>query len=115
MPKTATQQCSAVKRSVAASGGISNLGTFWSPRKEFIMAQRAHLGEISQPLHEAYAYLLANGLDGTSEALHILVNEASRIERAQQLQASLDEFFGTFFVGVPNIQTLSLTGLHPLS
>ena len=51
------------------------------------MAQRAHLDEVSQPLHEAYACLLANGLDGAGEALRILVNEASRIERAQHLQA----------------------------
>ena len=34
-------------------------------------------------LHEAYPCLLANGLDSASEALRILVNEASRIERAQ--------------------------------
>ena len=51
------------------------------------MAQRAHIDEVSQPLHEAYACLLANGLDGAGEALRILVNEASRIERAQHLQA----------------------------
>ena len=51
------------------------------------MAQRADLEEVSQPLHDAYACLLANGLDGAGEALRILVNEASRIERAQHLQA----------------------------
>ena len=51
------------------------------------MAQRAHIDEDSQPLHEAYACLLANGLDGAGEALRLLVNEASRIERAQHLQA----------------------------
>ena len=51
------------------------------------MAQRAHIDEDSQLLHEAYACLLANGLDGAGEALRILVNEASRIERAQHLQA----------------------------
>ena len=56
-------------------------------QKEFIMAQRAHLEDVSQPLHDAYACLLANGLDGAGEALRILVNEASRIERAQHLQA----------------------------
>ena len=53
-----------------------------------IMAQRANLEEVSHPLHEAYACLLSNGLDGAGEALRILVNEASRIERAQHLQAS---------------------------
>jgi putative transposase len=51
------------------------------------MAQRANLEGVSQPLHDAYACLLANGLDGTGEALRILVNEASRIERAQHLPA----------------------------
>ena len=51
------------------------------------MAQRANLEENSHPLHEAYACLLSNGLDGAGEALRILVNEASRIERAQHLQA----------------------------
>lgn len=51
------------------------------------MAQRAHLEEVYHPLHEAYACLLSNGLDGAGEALRILVNEASRIERAQHLQA----------------------------
>ena len=51
------------------------------------MAQRAHIDEVSQPLHEAYVCLLANGLDGAGEALRLLVNEASRIERAQHLQA----------------------------
>ena len=58
-----------------------------SIQKESIMAQRANLEEVSQPLHDAYACLLANGLDGAGEALRILVNEASRIERAQHLQA----------------------------
>ena len=52
------------------------------------MAQRTQLDDTNNPLHEAYACLLANGLDGTGEALRILVNEASRIERAQHLQAS---------------------------
>ncbi len=51
------------------------------------MAQRAQLEDSSNPLHDAYACLLANGLDGAGEALRILVNEASRIERAQHLQA----------------------------
>jgi transposase-like protein len=52
------------------------------------MAQRTQLDNNSHPLHEAYACLLANGLDGAGEALRILVNEASRIERAQHLQAT---------------------------
>ena len=52
------------------------------------MAQRNQLDDSSHPLHEAYACLLANGLDGAGEALRILVNEASRIERAQHLQAT---------------------------
>jgi putative transposase len=51
------------------------------------MAQRVNPEEASHPLHDAYACLLANGLDGAGEALRILVNEASRIERAQHLQA----------------------------
>jgi putative transposase len=42
--------------------------------KESIMAQRANPEEISQPLHDAYACLLANGLDGEGEALRILAN-----------------------------------------
>jgi putative transposase len=52
------------------------------------MAQRTQLDDSSHPLHEAYACLLANGLDGAGQALRILVNEASRIERAQHLQAT---------------------------
>ena len=52
------------------------------------MTQRTQLDDVNNPLHEAYACLLANGLDGAGEALRILVNEASRIERAQHLQAS---------------------------
>ena len=48
----------------------------------------AKLLAAGNPLHEAYACLLANGLDGAGEALRILVNEASRIERAQHLQAT---------------------------
>jgi hypothetical protein len=51
------------------------------------MAQRAHIDEDSQLLHEAYACLLANGPDGAGETLRLLVNKASRIERAQHLQA----------------------------
>ena len=52
------------------------------------MAQRTPLDDTGHPLQEAYACLLANGLDGAGEALRILVNEASRIERAQYLQAA---------------------------
>ena len=53
------------------------------------MTQRPPLDDNpAHPLHEAYACLLANGLDGAGEALRILVNEASRIERAQHLQAA---------------------------
>jgi transposase-like protein len=39
------------------------------------------------PLSGAYAAILAHGLDGAGEALRILVNEASKIERAQHLNA----------------------------
>lgn len=48
------------------------------------MAQRTQLDDSNDQMHEAYACLLQNGLDGAAEALRILVNEASRIERAQQ-------------------------------
>lgn len=51
------------------------------------MAQKTHSEDVSDPLQSAYACLLANGLDGAGEALRILVNEASRMERAQYLQA----------------------------
>lgn len=39
------------------------------------------------PLDAAFAALLSNGLDGAGEALRILVNEASKIERAHFLSA----------------------------
>jgi transposase-like protein len=39
------------------------------------------------PLDAAFAALLANGLDGAGEALRILVNEASKLERAHFLNA----------------------------
>jgi transposase-like protein len=39
------------------------------------------------PLEAAFAALLDHGLDGAGEALRILVNEASKIERTQFLQA----------------------------
>jgi putative transposase len=41
----------------------------------------------TNPLEAAYAALLAQGLDGAGEALRILVNEASKIERAHHLNA----------------------------
>lgn len=51
------------------------------------MAQRTELDDSNNQMHEAYTCLLQNGLGGAAEALRILVNEASRIERAQHLQA----------------------------
>lgn len=51
------------------------------------MAQRVEY----HPLDAAFAALLANGLDGAGEALRILVNEASKIERAQFLNAQPHE------------------------
>ena len=47
------------------------------------MAQRVE----HHPLEAAFAALLSNGLDGAGEALRILVNEASRIERNHFLNA----------------------------
>jgi hypothetical protein len=38
-------------------------------------------------MEAAYAALLSQGLDGAGEALRILVNEASKIERAHYLNA----------------------------
>ena len=52
------------------------------------MPQRAHPETIHNPLNDAFACLLANGLDGAGEALRILVNEASRLERDGYLQAA---------------------------
>ena len=43
----------------------------------------------NNPLEAAYAALLAHGLDGAGEALRILVNEASKIERAQHTLSSV--------------------------
>ncbi len=40
------------------------------------------------PLEAAYAALLSQGLDGAGEALRILVNEASKIERGHHLNAA---------------------------
>jgi putative transposase len=51
------------------------------------MAQRVE----HHPLDAAFAALLANGLDGAGEALRILVNEASRIERNDFLRAQPHE------------------------
>ena len=47
------------------------------------MAQRIE----HHPLDAAFAALLSNGLDGAGEALRILVNEASKIERNHFLNA----------------------------
>jgi putative transposase len=44
--------------------------------------------DTENPLNEAHAHLLAHGLDGAAEALRILVNEASVIERADYLKAA---------------------------
>ena len=43
------------------------------------------------PLEAAFAALLANGLDGAGEALRILVNEASKMERNHYLNAQPHE------------------------
>lgn len=43
------------------------------------------------PLEAAFAALLENGLDGAGEALRILVNEASKIERTHYLNAQPHE------------------------
>ena len=51
------------------------------------MAQRVE----HHPLDAAFAALLANGLDGAGEALRILVNEASKIERNHYLNAQPHE------------------------
>jgi len=45
----------------------------------------------TNPLEAAYAALLSHGLDGAGEALRILVDEASKIERSYHLQASPHE------------------------
>jgi len=47
------------------------------------MAQRVE----HNPLQDALTALLSQGLDGAGEALRILVDEASRIERDHLLQA----------------------------
>ena len=44
--------------------------------------------EPSNPFQDALAALLTQGLDGAGEALRILVNEASEIERSQYLNAA---------------------------
>lgn len=51
------------------------------------MAQRVE----HNPLHDAYAAILTQGLDGAGEALRILVDEASKIERSQYLNAQPHE------------------------
>jgi putative transposase len=45
----------------------------------------------TNPFHDALTVLLSQGLDGAGEALRILVNEASKIERAQYLNAAPHE------------------------
>jgi putative transposase len=45
----------------------------------------------TNPLEAAYAVLLSHGLDGAGEALRILVDEASKIERSYHLQAAPHE------------------------
>lgn len=45
----------------------------------------------TNPLEAAYAALLSHGLDGAGEALRILVDEASKIERSHHLQAAPHE------------------------
>jgi putative transposase len=51
------------------------------------MPAKTNFESLENPFNEAYACLLDNGLDGAAEALRIMVNEASKIERAQYLQA----------------------------
>jgi putative transposase len=46
---------------------------------------------VKHPLDDAYAALIENGLDGAGEALRILVNEASKIERAHFMNAQSHE------------------------
>ncbi len=48
----------------------------------------------TNPLEAAYAALLSQGLDGAGEALRILVDEASKIERSYHLQAAPNERSG---------------------
>jgi putative transposase len=58
--------------------------------KEFIMAQRTRIDthDDGTPfMQAAYDCLLEHGLDGAGQALRILVDQASQIERAQYLQA----------------------------
>lgn len=45
----------------------------------------------TNPLEAVYAALLSHGLDGAGEALRILVDEASKIERSYHLQAAPHE------------------------
>ena len=55
----------------------------------------------AHPLHEALNCLLDNGLDGAGEALRLLVNQASLIER--------ERFIGVAGVGVRLIALALLT------
>jgi putative transposase len=61
-----------------------------STEKEFIMAQRTQIDAYDDGtpfMQAAYDCLLQHGLDGAGQALRILVDQASQIERAQYLQA----------------------------
>jgi putative transposase len=70
------------------------------------MAQRTQINthEDGTPfMQAAYDCLLENGLDGAGQALRILVDEASKIERAQYLQAkpyerSAQNSLGSFII-----------------
>ena len=66
----------------------SSSGYFYPPPRR----SRQHGNAVEHhPLDAAFAALLANGLDGAGEALRILVNEASKIERTHFLNAQLHE------------------------
>lgn len=75
----------------ANSGAFFNdwLARFERHRKNLsYIAQRTQLDATGNPLHEACARLLANGLDGAGEASRIPINKASSIKRAQHLHAT---------------------------
>lgn len=52
------------------------------------MTRRTQDNDTDIDMQAAYACLLENGLDGAAEALRIMVNQASLIEREQHLQAA---------------------------
>lgn len=80
---TAGQKCSHKPHPQAISSGNFNI----THERIDSMAQRVE----HHPLEAAFAALLENGLDGAGEALRILVNEASRIERNHFLNAQPHE------------------------